>query len=71
MSVLGNLKPAAIWNHFEEMCAIPHPSKHEEAMREYVVNFAKKNNLEYEVDEVGNVVIRKPATKGMENFSTD
>jgi dipeptidase D len=67
MSVLGNLKPAAIWNHFEAMCAIPHPSKHEEAMREYVVNFAKKNNLEYEVDEVGNVVIRKPATKGMED----
>jgi dipeptidase D len=67
MSVLGNLKPAAIWKHFEEMCAIPHPSKYEDAMREYVVNFAKKNNLEYEVDEVGNVVIRKPATKGMEN----
>ncbi|MCX6156722.1 MAG: aminoacyl-histidine dipeptidase [Ignavibacteriae bacterium] len=67
MSVLGNLKPAAIWKHFEEMCAIPHPSKYEDAMREYVVNFAKKNNLEYEVDEVGNVVIRKPATKGMED----
>lgn len=67
MSVLGNLKPAAIWNHFEAMCAIPHPSKHEEAMREYVVNFAKKNNLEYEVDAVGNVVIRKPATKGFED----
>ncbi len=67
MAVLNNLKPAGIWSHFEEMCAIPHPSKHEAAMREYVVNFAKKNNLEYEVDEVGNVVIRKPATKGMED----
>jgi dipeptidase D len=70
MSVLGKLKPEAIWHHFEEICNIPHPSKHEEAMREYVVNFAKKNNLEYEVDEVGNVVIRKPATKGMENRMT-
>jgi len=67
MSVLGNLKPAAIWKHFEEMCAIPHPSKYEDAMRDYVINFAKKNNLEYEVDEVKNVVIRKPATKGMED----
>lgn len=65
--ILGHLKPEAIWRHFEDMCAIPHPSKHEEAMREFVINFAKKHNLEYEVDAVGNVVIRKPATKGMEN----
>jgi dipeptidase D len=65
--ILGNLKPMRLWEIFEEMCEIPHPSKHETAMRDYVVNFAKKNNLEYEVDEVGNVVIRKPATKGMEN----
>ena len=65
--ILGGLKPEAIWNHFEEMCQIPHPSKFEDSMREYVVAFAKKNNLEYKVDAVGNVVIRKPATKGMEN----
>jgi dipeptidase D len=49
------------------MCEIPHPSKHEQKMMEYVVNFAKAKNLEYETDEVGNVVIRKPATPGMEN----
>jgi len=67
MAVLSGLKPAAIWKHFEEMCAIPHPSKQEEAMRQYVVNFAKEHKLDYEVDEVGNVVIRKPATKGMED----
>lgn len=65
--ILGNLKPMRLWEIFEEMCEIPHPSKHEAAMRDYVINFAKKNNLEYETDEVGNVVIRKPATKGMEN----
>ena len=65
--ILGNLKPMRLWEIFEEMCEIPHPSKHEAAIRDYVVNFAKKNNLEYETDEVGNVVIRKPATKGMEN----
>jgi dipeptidase D len=69
-NILGNLKPEPLWRHFEEMCAIPHPSKHEQAMREYVINFAKKHNLEYELDEVGNVLIRKPATPGMENCKT-
>lgn len=66
-NVLNGLKPEAIWNHFEDICQIPHPSKHEQKMIDYVVNFAKEKNLEYEVDEVGNVVIRKPATLGMEN----
>ncbi len=64
--ILGNLKPTRVWEIFEEICSIPHPSKHEAKLREYVINFAKKNNLEYEVDETGNVVIRKPATVGME-----
>ena len=66
-NILGSLEPKGIWQHFEEICKIPHPSKQEQAMIDYVVGFAKKNNLEYEVDEVGNVVIRKPATPGMEN----
>ncbi|MFA5404250.1 MAG: aminoacyl-histidine dipeptidase [Ignavibacteria bacterium] len=66
-NILSGLKPEAIWKHFEEMCEIPHPSKHEQKMVEYIVNFAKAKNLEYEVDEVSNVVIRKPATPGMEN----
>lgn len=66
-NILSGLKPEAIWKHFEEICEIPHPSKHEQKMIEYVVNFAKTHNLEYEVDEVGNVVIRKPATMGMED----
>lgn len=66
-NILSGLKPEAIWKHFEEICGIPHPSKHEQKMIEYVVNFAKTHNLEYEVDEVGNVLIRKPATPGMEN----
>ena len=66
-NILSGLKPEGIWKHFEEICEIPHPSKHEQKMIEYVVNFAKSHNLEYEVDEVGNVVIRKPATPGFEN----
>lgn len=66
-NILGHLKPEAIWKHFEEICNIPHPSKFEKGMIDYVVNFAKQNYLEYEVDDAGNVIIRKPATAGMEN----
>lgn len=66
-NILSGLKPELIWKHFEEICNIPHPSKHEKGMIDYVINFAKQHNLEYEVDDIGNVVIRKPATPGMEN----
>ncbi|MEG2666738.1 MAG: aminoacyl-histidine dipeptidase, partial [Bacteroidales bacterium] len=45
----------------------PRPSKHEEKIRQLMVNFAHKNKLEVKVDEIGNVIIRKPATLGMEN----
>jgi len=66
-NVLTNLKPELLWQIFEEICNIPHPSKHEEKISEYVLNFAKKHNIESFVDEVGNVILRKPATPGMEN----
>ncbi|MBM4158186.1 MAG: aminoacyl-histidine dipeptidase [Ignavibacteria bacterium] len=65
--IFQGLKPESVWNHFEEICRIPRPSKFEKGMIEYVVNFAVKNKLEHIVDEVGNVIIRKPATPGMEN----
>ena len=65
--VLNGLKPAGLWNHFEDLCAIPHPSKHEEKIREHIVAWAKGLGLYTVVDEVGNVIIRKPATPGMEN----
>ena len=39
---LGHLKPELLWNHFEEICGIPHPSRKEEKLAEYVVSFAKK-----------------------------
>lgn len=64
---IKSLKPEIVWKHFAGICAIPHPSHHEEKIREYVVNFAKEHNLEYLVDEGNNVLIRKPATPGMEN----
>ena len=59
--------PALVWKHFAAICNIPHPSHHEEKIREYVVDFAKAQGLEYTVDEANNVYVRKPATAGMEN----
>lgn len=67
MSEIKNLKPAALWNHFYEITQIPHPSKKEKMITDYVVEFGKKHGLETVTDKVGNVIIKKPATKGMEN----
>ena len=61
------LKPARVFEQFAEINKIPRPSKHEEHMIEYLKNFAEKRGLEHEVDETGNVIIRKPATKGHES----
>lgn len=67
MSVIENLKPKLLWKHFDEICKIPHCSKHEEKIREYIVNFAKQHNLKYKTDKPGNIVISKSASPGMEN----
>jgi len=69
-NVLSNLKPEALWRHFESICNVPHPSKHEDALSNFIVDFAKKINLEVLKDEVGNILIRKAASKGMENMKT-
>ncbi len=67
---INELSPKALWKNFESLCNIPRPSKKEAKVIEFVINFAKKHNLEYLKDEVGNVVICKPATKGKENKPT-
>ncbi len=64
---IKELAPQPIWKHFAEICNIPHPSYHEEKIREYLVAFAKAQGLDYSVDGGNNVIIRKPATEGMEN----
>ena len=66
----SKLKPELLWKRFSEICSIPHPSHHEEKIREYIVNFAKEHKLDYTVDEGPNVSIRKPATSGMEGRKT-
>ncbi len=64
---IQNLEPKVVWNHFYSLTQIPRPSKHEDKIREFMVNFGKKLGLETFMDEVGNVIIKKPATAGMEN----
>jgi dipeptidase D len=70
MSILSNLNPAPIWFYFEEICGIPRLSKNEGKIRKYLLEFAKKNNLESKEDGVGNILIIKPPTRGMENRKT-
>ena len=64
------LKPACVFEQFAEINKIPRPSKREEKMIEYLRNFGESHGLDTQVDETGNVIIRKPATKGMENRHT-
>jgi dipeptidase D len=66
MDTLLTLKPAAIWHYFDEITKIPRPSGKEDKITQYLFDFAKKFNLEIRKDQVGNVLIVKPATKGME-----
>ncbi|HPS64919.1 MAG TPA: aminoacyl-histidine dipeptidase [Ignavibacteria bacterium] len=66
-NVLGNLQPKRIWEIFEEIANIPRPSKFEGKIIEYAKKFGENLGLPTRVDEVGNVYISKPATKGMEN----
>jgi dipeptidase D len=66
MSDIKNLEPKLLWKYFYEITQIPRPSKKEHRMTEYMKKFGKDHGLETIVDKIGNVVIRKPATKGME-----
>ena len=70
MSLLNSLSPELIWSYFEEICRIPRLSKNEGRIRQYLLDFAAKNNLEAKEDEVGNILIERPATPGMETRKT-
>ena len=70
MSFLSQLNPVPIWIYFEEICKIPRISKNEEKIRRYLLDFARSNKLESKEDEVGNILIIKPASTGMENRKT-
>ncbi|MCG8575988.1 MAG: aminoacyl-histidine dipeptidase [Flavobacteriales bacterium] len=64
------LEPQIIWNHFEDLNAVPRPSKREEKIRQFMIDFGKNLGLETIEDEIGNVVIKKAATAGMEDRET-
>lgn len=67
MSALSQLSPQPLWDLFAKICSIPHPSYHEEALAEHILTWAQEKNLHAERDQVGNILLRKHATKGMEN----
>ena len=67
MSTIANLSPQIVWKNFYDLTQIPRPSKFEQEAAKYICDFGKKLGLESFQDEVGNVIIRKPATPGMED----
>ena len=62
-----NQEPNKLWNHFADLNAVPRPSKKEERVIEFMMNFGKSLNLETIKDNAGNVIIKKPASPGLEN----
>ncbi|PKP28728.1 MAG: cytosol nonspecific dipeptidase [Bacteroidetes bacterium HGW-Bacteroidetes-18] len=64
---IRTLEPIEIWNNFADLNAVPRGSKKEERIIQFMVDYGKKLNLDTVVDHVGNVIIKKPASKGMEN----
>ena len=64
---IRELEPKAIWNKFSDLNAVPRSSKKEERVIQFMIDFGQSLNLETFSDEVGNVIIRKPATKGLED----
>lgn len=67
MSEIRNLKPEIIWRNFDELTKVPRPSGHLEKVQQFLLDFAKKVGAEAFLDPAGNIVMRKPATPGMEN----
>ena len=62
----SKLSPQVVWRHFETLCTIPRPSKHEQRLRQHLKDWAEQRNLETYVDNIGNLIIRKVATTGKE-----
>ena len=65
--ILANTEPVEVFRYFEDLTRIPRESGNEAAVCAYLVEFAKAHNLEYQTDDVYNIIMRKPAGKGFEN----
>ena len=70
MSEIRNLKPECIWRNFDELTKVPRPSGHLEKVQKFLLEFAKRVGVEAFQDAAGNIVMRKPASAGMENRKT-
>ncbi|MEG0795235.1 MAG: aminoacyl-histidine dipeptidase [Odoribacter sp.] len=68
MEVFKGLQPEAVWGYFEEICKVPRPSRKEEKIGAWLVEFAHRHHLDVCQDKAGNVLISKPAVKGKENM---
>lgn len=67
MSSITELSPKLVWQWFDKICSIPHPSHHEQALADFIIQWAKQKQFWVEQDAAGNILIRKAATAGMEN----
>ncbi len=70
MSAITQLEPRLVWEQFDAITRVPRPSKKEEQIIDYLVAFAREHGIEYKKDAIGNVVMRKGATSGMEDRPT-
>ena len=67
---IKNLSPQPVWNYFYDLTQIPRPTGHMKGITNYILDFGKKQGLEVKQDEVGNILICKPATSGFEKCKT-
>ncbi len=67
-TIIQDLEPRSVWAHFATLCAIPRPSLHEEALRRYLIDWARARHIDTIVDEVGNLILKKPASPGCESM---
>ncbi len=67
MSEIANLQPQAIWKNFDLLTQVPRPSGHLEKVQQFLLDWAKEKGVAAFKDEAGNIIMRKPASKGMEN----
>ncbi len=67
MTFVSELDPKEVWRHFDKILTIPHGSKNEKAIGEYVISIAEKEGLSYKQDEIGSIVVSKPGTPGHES----
>ena len=67
---IQDLEPKILWRNFADLNAVPRPSGDEARVCQFIKDFAKNHHLDFIEDKVGNIIVRKPASKGMENKPT-